>query len=182
MKAVIEKQNDVYAIKIYGSDGLSDVWIVDEIINSVQKRPEVRWLRIFPWVQIPEYAHEGDSGFDLCSAFTEEIMPGERKAIRTGLKVELPEGYELQIRPRSSLSLNSPFIIPNSPGTIDNGYRGEINVILWNTGNEVYRIEQGDRIAQGVIQKVPEVRHIEVMELTTTDRGENGLGSTGVHR
>lgn len=141
----------------------------------------VKWAKIHEEAEIPEYAHHGDAGFDFKAIQTVCIMPNERKLIKTGLKIELPTGFELQIRPRSGLSLNSPLIMPNSPGTIDSGYRGEIGIILWNASDTPYIVSKGARIAQGVIQKVPEVEFIEINAsgLSETARGEGGFGSTG---
>jgi len=139
----------------------------------------IKWVKISPLAKIPTFAHKGDAGADICSCEDLTIQPGERRIVRTGLKVEVPEGFELQIRPRSGLSANSPLLIPNSPGTIDSGYRGEVGVIIWNTGDIPYHIKAGDRIAQVVVNKLPDVVHIEAKELANSERGANGFGSTG---
>lgn len=128
---------------------------------------------------IPKYSHDGDAGFDLCSVDAVEIQPGETKVISTGLKMEIPRGYEVQIRPRSGMSLNTSLRITNSPGTIDSPYRGVIGIIMQNTGNKTLHINVGDRIAQGVLSKVPRAGFIEVEELSDTVRGEGGFGHTG---
>lgn len=139
----------------------------------------VKWLKLAPDVQIPRYRHRGDAGFDLAASEDVTIGPWERKLIPTGLKVDIPEWYEMQIRPRSGVSLKTPLMIANSPGTIDSGYRGEVKIIVFNASNKPYTIKRGDRIAQGVIVKLPEVEHVEVNKLSETSRGENGFGSTG---
>ena len=140
----------------------------------------IKWCKLSPDAKTPDFLHKEDAGADICSCENLTVMPGERKIVRTGLKVEVPEGYELQIRPRSGLSAKSPLIIPNSPGTIDSGYRGEVGIIIWNTGNQPYNIRAGDRIAQVVVNKLPEVVHVEVTELSDSERGEKGFGSTGI--
>jgi len=141
---------------------------------------KVKWLKTSAKAVIPSFAHKGDAGADICSCEDYIIAPGERKIIRTGLKVEVPQGYELQIRPRSGISLKTPLIIPNSPGTIDSGYRGEVGVIMWNTGESPYKIKCGDRIAQIIVNKIPKVEHVEVKRLSKSKRNENGFGSTGI--
>lgn len=143
----------------------------------------VKWAKIHKNAVIPRYAHHGDAGFDFMAVDPLSIMPGERILVKTGLKVELPIGYELQVRPRSGLSLKSSLIIANSPGTIDSNYRGEVCIIVWNSGHEPYPIKEGDRIAQGVIKRVPAVEFIEVDEsdLSNTTRGTGGFGSTGIN-
>lgn len=139
----------------------------------------IKWLKLQPGAQIPLYRHKGDAGFDLTACGDTAIGPWERKLVPTGLKVEIPEGYEMQIRPRSGISLKTPLLIANSPGTVDSGYRGEVGIIVFNASNNPYVVRHGDRIAQGVIVKLPEVEHIEVSELSESERGENGFGSTG---
>jgi len=140
---------------------------------------KIKWVKISADAIIPSFAHKGDAGADICSCEDCEIAPGKRKLIKTGLKVEVPKGYELQIRPRSGVSLNTSLLIPNSPGTIDSGYRGEVGIILWNAGDTPHKVKKGDRIAQVVVQKIPDVIHIEAIELSMTERGESGFGSTG---
>ena len=148
--------------------------------------------------ELPKYAHKGDAGFDL-RANVEEIKndnylfnairfnattiilnPGGRVLIPTGLYMAIPEGYELQIRPRSGLALKYGITVVNTPGTIDSVYRGNIGVILKNDGTEPFIIEQGDRIAQGVLNKVEEANLIEVDSLDETDRSDSGYGKSGV--
>ncbi len=128
---------------------------------------------------IPKYAHKGDSGFDLASTEAVTIVPGETKLISTGLAFSIPEGYEMQVRPRSGMSAKSKFRVANSPGTIDSNFRGEVKIIAENTGHRPIFIEKGDRIAQGVICPVYEAVFIEE-EIEDTARGSNGFGSSGV--
>lgn len=132
----------------------------------------------------PEYAHKGDSGFDFRANLEEEIklLPGEWKAIPTGLYFEIPSGYELQVRSRSGLAFKNGVMVLNSPGTVDSGYRGEIQVILINHSKEIFTIQHGDRIAQGVIAPVltSEISKLnKVFSLSETERGEGKFGSTG---
>lgn len=131
---------------------------------------------------IPEYKTEGAAGFDLVAAEDVTINAGETVTVPTGLAFEIPEGYELQIRPRSGLSLKTPLRIANSPGTIDSDYRGEVKIIITNTGqcDDYYNIYKGDRIAQGVIVPVMRAEFEEVDELSETSRGYGGFGSTGM--
>jgi dUTP pyrophosphatase len=131
---------------------------------------------------LPYYATDHASGFDLMAAVEEPvtIKPMERKVIPTGIVIELPEGFEAQIRPRSGLALKYGITLLNSPGTVDADYRGEIKVLLINLGQEEFVVKRGDRIAQMVICPVVRVLLEEVQELTPTERGPNGFGSTGV--
>ena len=130
---------------------------------------------------LPHYATAGSSGMDVRANIIapETLQPGERKIIPTGLFIELPEGYEAQIRPRSGLALKQGITCLNSPGTVDSDYRGEIKIILINLSNEVQLINNGDRIAQMVIQKVERAQWITVNELEATQRNEGGFGHTG---
>lgn len=128
---------------------------------------------------IPFCAHKGDAGLDLFSIEEVVINPGERKLIHTGIKIGLPENTEAQIRPRSGLALKHGITVLNTPGTIDEGYRGEIGVILINLGDKSFNIEKNMKIAQMVIKPVLSVKIEEVKELDESERGEGGFGSTG---
>ncbi len=129
--------------------------------------------------KLPVYANPGDAGMDLFSLKEYSLYPGKRALIKTGIAVEIPLGYELQIRPRSGLALKHGLSIVNSPGTIDSGYRGEIGIILINHGGEKYEIKKWDKIAQAVLNKVEHCNIIEVNELGETQRSSGGFGSTG---
>ncbi len=132
---------------------------------------------------LPAYASPGAAGLDLRAAVTEPtvIAPGARARIPTGLRLALPEGTEGQVRPRSGLAFRHGITIPNAPGTIDSDYRGEVQVVLWNAGDEPFRVERGDRIAQLVVAPVIHARLEEVSpgSLDDTERGAAGFGSTG---
>ena len=129
---------------------------------------------------LPNYAHEGDAGLDLYAVKELVLKPGDRGLIHTGIQIELPKNTEAQIRPRSGLALKNGITTLNSPGTIDEGYRGEIGVILINHGNETFKVEQGMKIAQMVIKPVFKVDIIETEELSNTERNEKGFGSSGI--
>ncbi len=129
---------------------------------------------------IPTYAHPGDAGMDICSCEHASLKPGERKLIKTGFKMQLPPQTEAQIRPRSGLAIKHGISLLNTPGTIDEGYRGELGIIMINLGHSHFLIEPGMRIAQMVIAPVLKVEVAEVEELSETTRGEGGFGSTGV--
>lgn len=129
---------------------------------------------------LPAYESEGAAGADLRAAVTEPltIPPGGTVMVPTGLRVEVQQGYEMQVRPRSGLAAKHAVTVLNSPGTVDADYRGEVRVILINHGQDAYVIERGDRVAQAVIAPVCQGR-FEVADLTETTRGEGGFGSTG---
>ena len=131
-------------------------------------------------VKTPCYAHKGDSGVDLYSAEECTLKPMERKLVSTGIKVEIPHGYEAQVRPKSGLAIEHGISHANSVGTIDSGYRGEIKVPLINLSDKPYKIEKGKKIAQMVFAKVEEAVFEEVGELNSTTRNEGGFGSTGL--
>lgn len=140
----------------------------------------VSFKRLSPDAVLPGYAHPGDAGMDLCSAQSLTIPPGGRALVHTGLAMALPAGYEAQVRPRSGLALKRGISVLNTPGTVDEGYRGEIGVILVNLGDADFTVSKGDRIAQMVVAPVTRAQVVEVEELGDTDRGEGGFGSTGV--
>ena len=130
---------------------------------------------------LPAYATSGAAGMDVVSAEDVMITPGARHAVATGLAVAIPEGYEIQVRPRSGLALKHGVTVPNTPGTIDSDYRGELKVILINLGAEPFAIARGDRVAQLVLAPVVQAAWNEVAELDATERGAGGFGSTGGH-
>ena len=129
---------------------------------------------------MPAYAHEGDAGMDVYSAVDCIIKSGERKLIPTGIKMAIPLGYEVQVRPKSGLALKHGLSIVNTPGTIDAGYRGEVGVILINHSDEDYEVKKDMKVAQLVVNKIEEAKVIEVEDLDNTTRGEGGFGSTGL--
>lgn len=130
---------------------------------------------------LPAYATVGAAGMDVVSAEDVTIAPGARHAVACGFAVAIPEGYEIQVRPRSGLALKHGITVPNTPGTIDSDYRGELKVILINHGAEDFAIARGDRVAQLVLAPVTQARWTEVDDLDETARGAGGFGSTGGH-
>jgi len=138
-------------------------------------------MRLRKDIPLPQYRHRGDAGVDLFNAGEKILLkPQERALIPTGIKVAIPYGYELQIRPRSGLAINKGLTVLNSPGTVDSTYRGEVQVIIFNTNpKETIEIKKGERIAQAVLKKVELIEWEECEELDETVRNEGGFGSTG---
>jgi dUTP pyrophosphatase len=141
---------------------------------------QIRIARVHPDAVLPRYAHgpEEDAGMDLCAVEEVTLAPGKAQLVPTGLTIELPPGYEAQVRPRSGLALKHSITMPNAPGTIDPGYRGELRVILLNLGREPYTLHAGDRIAQMVVARYESVQWLEG-ELGASGRGTGGFGSSG---
>ena len=143
----------------------------------------VRRLPHAAGLALPSYATNGAAGMDLLAAIADPVIiaPGTRALIPTGLQIALPEGQELQIRPRSGLALKNGILIANSPGTIDEDYRGELGIILLNAGDAPFTVERGMRIAQAVLAPVTRAAWAEVATLPETARGTGGFGSTGTN-
>lgn len=140
----------------------------------------VKFRRIDPSAELPTYAHPGDAGMDIRSIEELTIEPGARALVHTGLVMVLPPGYEAQVRPRSGLALKNGVTVLNTPGTIDEGYRGEIGVILVNFGSEPFKVEKGAKIAQMVIAPCARAEIVETDEVDDTVRGTGGFGSSGL--
>ncbi len=136
----------------------------------------------FDDLPLPNYATDGAAGMDFRAALVNDItlLPGERSAVPTGIAIALPRGFECQVRPRSGLAFRHGIAIVNSPGTVDEDYRGEIVVLVVNLGDESFTIRRGERIAQGVVARYERVVWNEVATLEATERGTGGFGSTGV--
>ena len=128
---------------------------------------------------LPSYATPGAAGMDVVAAEDIDLAPGQRHAVATGFRVAIPEGYEIQVRPRSGLAFNHGVTVPNTPGTIDSDYRGELKVLIINHGSEPFAVRRGERIAQLVPAVVTIAAFDEVDELDDTHRGHGGFGSTG---
>ena len=142
---------------------------------AIERMPHAEGLAL------PAYATAGAAGLDLLAAVAEPMVipPGGRVLVPTGLKVAIPDGYELQVRPRSGLALKHGITLPNSPGTVDSDYRGELQVIVMNAGDAPFTVERGMRIAQAVLAAVARLEWREVASLDATGRGAGGFGSTG---
>ena len=140
----------------------------------------LKFKKAHPEAIIPKFARGGDAGLDIHALEDNLLHPADHMLIKTGLKMQLPPGHEAQVRPRSGLALKNKITLLNSPGTIDSGYRGELGVIMINHGNETFKINKGDRIAQLVIaeHESPEIQ--EVNDLEDSERGEGGFGHTGI--
>ncbi len=149
-----------------------------DLALNPRERIGVKIQLINPDAQIPKYAHDSDAGADIFAVEEVSLPPHTTKVIPTGIKIAIPAGYEIQIRPRSGLSLKTPLRVANAPGTIDANYRGEVGVIIENTGNLTQVIKKGDKIAQMLIAPTPMIRWEQVETLDETDRGEGGFGST----
>lgn len=145
------------------------------VIVTIKRLPHGEGL------DLPRYATPGAAGMDVVSAEDVILAPGARHAVATGLAMAIPQGFELQVRPRSGLALKHGITVPNTPGTIDSDYRGELKVILINHGDEPFAITRGDRVAQLVLAPVIQGRWEEVERLDDTVRGSGGFGSTGGH-
>lgn len=148
--------------------------------RKIGKRNCIKIKKLHPDVVIPKYHNPGDAGFDFHALHDVRIPGLGVLVVPTGLAMEIPSGYELQIRPRSGMSLKYPLIVANAPGTVDSGYRGEIGIILRNLGSESIDIKKGTRIAQGVLSAYARAEFTEVEELEETERGSGGFGSTGI--
>ena len=140
---------------------------------------QLRVKRLTPSATLPRRAHPGDAGLDLCAAVDLDIPPGATRLVGTGLSLELPPGTEAQVRPRSGLALKHSVTVLNAPGTIDEGYRGEVSVILINHGPAVFEVTRGMRVAQLVVQPTLAVDVTDTAVLSDTSRGQGGFGSTG---
>ena len=138
--------------------------------------------RLSPDAILPEYAHPGDAAMDLFAGEEAVLAPGEYRLIRTGIAIELPANTEAQVRPRSGLALKHGITLLNSPGTIDEGYRGEVGVILINHGRQPFTVAKGMKIAQMAVAPVARVGVQEARQLSATSRGEGGFGSTGYEK
>jgi dUTP pyrophosphatase len=139
----------------------------------------IKFKKLVPTAIIPKYQTKGAAGFDFCSVEKFTILAGATHTVPTGLSVEMPSDYELQVRPRSGLAAKHEITVLNTPGTIDSDYRGEIKILLKNHGNGNVTFNEGDRVAQGIIARVERPIILEVTDLSETERGEGGFGSTG---
>lgn len=154
---------------------------MDDRRRQIEVPVRIRRLPHGHGLPLPEYATAGAAGMDVVAAEPLILRPGMRHAVATGFAVAIPPGYEIQVRPRSGLALKHGISVPNTPGTVDSDYRGEVKVILINHSDDNFTIARGDRIAQLVVSPVTLARWQEVEELDDTQRGSGGFGSTGGH-
>lgn len=163
-------------------DSVLDVY--ERLLISGRQNVTVKITKLNPDAIIPEYAHPTDAGCDVCAVEEVKIMPQETAIVKTGIAIAIPAGYEVQVRPRSGLSYKTKLRIANAPGTIDADYRGEVGIIVHNTGDVPYVVEKGMKIAQLLIAPTPKINWVEVESveaLGSTERGAGGYGSTGVN-
>ena len=149
-----------------------------KVMNPTQRNVGI-YVTLDEGIEMPEYQHTGDSGFDLCSPSKYLLYPGERVTLDTGIAVAIPVDTEIQVRSRSGLASKHGIVVLNSPGTVDSGYRGKIGVILYNTSKVAFQIEKGMRIAQAVLCPVFKAEFIPNLVLDKTERDTGGFGSTG---
>jgi dUTP pyrophosphatase len=149
-------------------------------MKSPKVEVRVKRLNHGAGLPLPDYASKGAAGMDVCAAESLLLRVGKRHAVATGFAFAIPDGYEVQVRPRSGLALKHGITCLNTPGTIDSDYRGEVKVILANLGEDDFQITKGDRIAQLVVAPVTHAAMVEVDEIDETARGAGGFGSTGV--
>jgi dUTP pyrophosphatase len=167
---------------------LNKLGVDDEVLKKhtdeiFRFRNQLKFSKIHPDAVSPKYNYETDSGFDLHSIEELEVPSLGRSIVKTGLKFEIPIGSELQIRPKSGLALKQGLTVLNTPGTVDQGYTGEVMVIVFNASDSTIKIKKGMKIAQGVLSPVFAGRMVnlhEVVEINEKDRGDNGFGSTGI--
>jgi dUTP pyrophosphatase len=169
----------------------SEDGILSETLKQLQEelyndsiKSEILIQRIHEDAILPSYAYPTDSGFDLCSVEEITIEPFGRALVSTGLRANIPQGFEIQIRPKSGLAIKEGITVLNTPGTVDQGYNGELKVIVFNTNNNPFTIKNKMKIAQAVLCPVASGRYVTIVEVDNveeTERGENGFGSTGLN-
>ena len=182
MEKLESDSDDVNYNKIVDLFGLDLVELEKEMSDYVPQI-DLNYMKSNSDAKEPKYAYQSDSGFDLYSTEEVNFLPFERKLVPTGLFFDIPEGYEIQVRTKSGLALKQGLMVLNSPGTVDQGYTGEIKVILMNMNNNVITVEKGQKIAQAVLCPVVSgkwVKLIEVKKLDDKERSDNGFGSTGL--
>lgn len=172
-----ELEERLGAIRAQGQDTADAIDRLERRVKELEEPPLVKFKRLLAGAVVPRYQTEDAAGMDLVAVHDATVMPDEIACVGTGLAVELPPGYEAQVRPRSGLALKG-VAVANAPGTVDADYRGEIKVIIRNHGG-ILTIHKGDRIAQLVVARAAQARVVEVDALSDTGRGSGGFGSTG---
>jgi dUTP pyrophosphatase len=177
------QRGDMSDDKLFESLGINKSEFEGKFLEMMKHKVELKFTKVTDNAVSPKYNYESDSGFDLHS--TEDILvePLGRALVSTGLKFDIPIGYEMQVRPKSGLALKEGLTVLNTPGTVDQGYDGEVKVIIYNTNGRSYQIKKGQKIAQAVLCPVLAGRMVllnNVIELNNKERGDNGFGSTGI--
>jgi dUTP pyrophosphatase len=178
----IEQSDDVNYNSIMETFGL-DLKELEDSMGDFIPKMEVTFSKSHSDAVTPKYAYPSDSGFDLYSTEEVTISGGDRQLIPTGIHIDIPEGYEIQVRSKSGLALKQGLMVLNSPGTVDQGYTGEIQIIMFNTTKNKVKIDKGQKVAQAVLCPVVSGKWINIIEkneLKIKDRNENGFGSTGL--
>lgn len=168
---------------VFNSMGIDKKMFEDKLGSFMKYKADLKYTKIHESAVTPKYNYESDSGFDLHSTEDMLVEPLGRALVPTGLKFDIPKGFEIQVRPKSGLALKEGLTVLNTPGTVDEGYDGEVKVIIYNTNGISYQIKKGQKIAQAVLCPVMSGRSvelIEVVELNQKERGDNGFGSTGI--
>jgi len=182
-KEMIEQEGENFDIdEVMREFGIDIKDLEDRMINDVTQLP-LGYHKSNPDAVTPKYNYPSDSGFDLHSVEDLEIPPFGRILVPTGLSFDIKDGYEIQVRSKSGLAIKQGLMVLNSPGTVDNGYNGEIQVIVFNTNNYIVTIPKGMKVAQAVLCPVVNGKWVELVEnsdVTEKDRGDNGFGSTGI--
>jgi dUTP pyrophosphatase len=172
----LKKENNIYQelLKLIQEE------LMDYDEFAVRAMPSVKLERTHKEAVLPGYAKSGDAGADVRSVTETVIQPGARALLDLGFKIEIEDGWEIQVRPRSGLALKKGVTVLNSPGTIDSGYRGQCGVILQNNSNKPFPVRVGDRVAQFVLKRAPQAKFAWTKSVSASERGEGGFGSTGV--
>lgn len=182
LKKEIDEDSDENMTSLESLLGFSMENLGQEMENMMKTR-KIQVQKIHEDAIFPEYAYPTDSGFDLYSVEDLQLLPFKRAIVSTGLKLSFNEGYEIQVRPKSGLAINYGITCLNTPGTVDQGYTGEIKVILFNTSEETFQVKKGMKIAQAVLCPVVNGKFVDLQlvdDLENKDRGNNGFGSTGI--
>jgi dUTP pyrophosphatase len=176
-----ELMNDMDSV--FESMGIDKEIFESKVGEALKFRPTLNYTKVREDAITPEYAYKSDSGFDLYSTEEVHFLPFERKLVPTGLSFDIPEGFEIQVRTKSGLAIKQGLVVLNSPGTVDQGYTGEVKVILMNMNNMAMTVSKNQKIAQAVLCPVMDGSRVnlhEVVELNQKERGDNGFGSTGI--
>lgn len=182
VKKILEENSDIGLDDVLTEIGL-DLNQMEKELNNYNPQVNLKYRKLINSAVTPKYNYPSDSGFDLYSVETVRIEKFGRALVSTGLSFDIKDGYEIQVRSKSGLAINQGLIVLNSPGTVDNGYTGEVKVIIFNTNDFAYTIEKGTKIGQAVLCPVVNGKWVELEETTQEikkDRNNNGFGSTGI--